>query len=76
MKPTIFGPFARPIDPAGDARGPERVALGDDPVAVDDELGDEADLVSGARGQQLDVELLADLDPRLLATGVNHCVHR
>ena len=44
-------------------------------VAVDDELGHEADLVAGSGTQKLDVQLLADLDPRLFATCVDHRVH-
>src|SRR4029453_5491873 len=53
----------------------ERLGAGQHRVAVDQQDGLQLDLAVVAVAHQLDVELLALLDPVLLATGLDDCVH-
>src|SRR5690606_1268937 len=62
-------------DPGGDLGALQRLGAGQHGVAVDEEDGRELDLLGLAHAQQLDVEPLAVLDPVLLATGLDDCVH-
>ena len=75
MKPSIFGPRVAPTTLAFTTAFEQVAAGGQDGVAVDEQHGRELELGAVVGADQLDLELLALLDPVLLAAGLDHCVH-
>src|SRR5690606_25495633 len=74
-EPGDLRPLGLAHDLGRDLRLAERLGPGEHDVAVDHEHGGELDLAVVGRTDQLDLQLLALLDPVLLAAGLDDCVH-
>ena len=75
MKPSILGPRVAPTTVAFTTACSSWLRVAKHGVAVDEEHRRELELGALVGTDQLDLELLALLDPVLLATGFDHCVH-